>query len=104
MEKDRLSGSKAEGGYALARPTATSYVSCPQTEGCPVMIGANISHLRSHVDFQHDAFVSDMSLNARSAGAHLTVENAARSGDRLVLQYANCWLYLAAMPDIGDGV
>ena len=89
VERDRFLGSKAEGGYALARPTASSYVrlSADRKIAPGVIIGANISRLRSHVDFRHDAFVSDMSLNARSAAAHLTVENAARSGDRLVLQY-----------------
>ena len=52
-----------------------------------VSVGANLMQLRAQVDFRHDSFVRDTTLKASSAGAHLALQDAARAGDRLTLQY-----------------
>jgi subtilisin family serine protease len=88
-ESGRFLGSQPEGGYALARPTRSDYLrlraSRQLTPG--LSIGAEWLRLRARVDFRHDAFVRDMTLDARAAGMHMTASDLASEGDRLVLHY-----------------
>ena len=88
-EQGRFLGSKPEGGYALARPTRSGYLhlSAERRLSERLSVGANVMQLRADVDFRHDSFVRDTTLQARSAGAHLALRDAARAGDRLVLHY-----------------
>ena len=88
-EQGRFLGSKPEGGYALARPTRSGYLhlSAERRLSERLSVGANVMQLRANVDFRHDSFVRDTTLQARSAGAHLALRDAARAGDRLMLHY-----------------
>ena len=88
-EQGRFLGSKPEGGYALARPTRSGYLhlSAERRLSERLSVGANVMQLRADVDFRHDSFVRDTTLQARSAGAHLALRDAARAGDRLMLHY-----------------
>ena len=88
-EQERFLGSKPEGAFALSRPTRSGYlhVSAERRLNDRVSVGANLMQLRAQVDFRHDSFVRDTTLNASSAGAHLALRDAARAGDRLTLQY-----------------
>ena len=86
-ESDRFLGSKPEGAYALARPTRLHYLhlTAHRRVAGRITVGADLVRLRSRVDFQHNSFIRDMRLTARSAGAWLALTDAAREGDRLVL-------------------
>lgn len=88
-EQGRFLGSKPEGGYALARPTRSGYLhlSAERRLSNRLSVGANVMQLRADVDFRHDSFARDRTLQARSAGAHLALRDAARAGDRLMLHY-----------------
>ncbi|MCH1475741.1 MAG: hypothetical protein L7W94_08725, partial [Alphaproteobacteria bacterium] len=88
-EQGRFLGSKPEGAFALSRPTRSGYlhVSAEHRLSEHVSVGANLMQLRAQVDFRHDSFVRDTTLKASSAGAHLALQDAARPGDRLTLQY-----------------
>ena len=88
-EQGRFLGSKSEGGYALARPTRSDYLhlSAERRLSSRLSVGANVMQLRAHVDFRHDGFVRDAEVRARSAGVHLAFDDAARTGDRLVVHY-----------------
>lgn len=86
-ESDRFLGSKPEGAYALARPTRSHYLhlTAHRRVAGRITVGADLVRLRSRVDFQHNSFIRDTRLTARSAGAWLALTDAAREGDRLVL-------------------
>ena len=88
-ESGRFLGSKPEGGYALARPTESTYMRLAASRRLTtrLSIGAEIVRLRSKVDFRHDAFVRDTVLRAGSSSVHLALRDAAVAGDRLVLQH-----------------
>lgn len=88
-ESGRFLGSKPEGGFALARPTESTYLRLAASRRLTarLSIGADIARLRSKVDFRHDAFVRDTVLRARSSSVHLALRDAAVAGDRLVLQH-----------------
>ena len=88
-ESGRFLGSKPEGGYELARPTGSHYLRLRATRRLSpkLSIGAEWLRLRTSVDFRHDSFVRDMTLDARAAGLHLTARDLMRDGDRLVLHY-----------------
>ena len=88
-ESGRFLGSKPEGGYELARPTGSHYLRLRATRRLSpkLSIGAEWLRLRTSVDFRHDSFVRDMTLDARAAGLYLTARDLRRDGDRLVLHY-----------------
>ena len=88
-EEGRFLGSKPEGGYALAGPTRSYYLrlSASHRVNNRLSVGLNMMRLRAKVDFRHDDFVADTDINARSAGVHLALSDAAMTGDRLVLHY-----------------
>ena len=88
-ESGRFLGSQPEGGYALARPTRSDYLRLRASRQLipGLSIGAEWLRLRARVDFRHDAFVRDMTLDARAAGIHMTASDLASEGDRLVLHY-----------------
>ena len=88
-ESGRFLGSKPEGGYALARPTESTYLRLSASRRLTgrLSVGADLARLRSRVDFRHDAFVQDTVLRAGSSSVHLAFRDAAVVGDRLVLQH-----------------
>ncbi len=88
-ESGRFLGSKPEGGYALAKPTESTYLllSASRQLTDRLSVGADFARLRSRVDFRHDAFVRDAVLRAQSSSMHLSLRDAAVPGDRLVLQH-----------------
>ena len=88
-ESGRFLGSKPEGGYALAKPTESTYLRLSASRRLTdrLSVGADFARMRSRVDFRHDAFVRDTVLRAHSSSIHLTLRDAAVPGDRLVLQH-----------------
>ena len=88
-EGGRFLGSKPAGGYALAKPTESTYLRLSASRRLTdrLSVGADFAQLRSRVDFRHDAFVRDTVLRAHSSSIHLTLRDAAVPGDRLVLQH-----------------
>ena len=73
-ESGRFLGSKPEGGYALARPTESTYLRLSASRRLTdrLSVGADVARLRARVDFRHDAFVRDTVLRARSSSVHLS--------------------------------
>lgn len=86
VEDGHFLGSKAEGGYALARGSGSSY----QHLAAKVVMGswsvdANATHIRTNVDFEHNSFVDDTHLSASEYATSLTRHDLSRSGDALSL-------------------
>lgn len=89
FEHGRFLASRSEGAFQLDKATRSDYLHLgAATSLSPhIHLSADYMKVKTKVDFRHNAYVDDMTLDADSADARLTVTNVIADNDHFALGY-----------------
>ena len=89
FEHGRFLASRSEGAFQLDKATGSDYLHLgAATSLSPhIHLSADYMKVKTKVDFRHNAYVDDMTLDADSADARLTVTNVIADNEHFALGY-----------------
>ena len=89
FEHGRFLASRGEGAFQLDKATRTNYLHLGAAASLSpqIRISADYMKLKTKVDFRHNAYVDDMTLDADSADVRLTVTDVITDKDRIAIGY-----------------
>jgi hypothetical protein len=89
FEHGRFLASCGEGAFQLDKATRTNYLhlGAEATLSARMRVSADYMTLKTKVDFRHNAYVDDMSLDADSADVRLTVTDVIADKDYIAIGY-----------------
>ncbi|ADE39430.1 S8 family peptidase [Candidatus Puniceispirillum marinum] len=89
FEHGRFLASRGEGAFQLDKATRTNYLhlGAAAALSARMRMSADYMTLKTKVDFRHNAYVDDMSLDADSADVRLTVTDVIADKDYIAIGY-----------------
>ena len=89
FEHGRFLASRSEGAFQLDKATRSDYVrlGAAASLSTRIKVSADYMKLKTNVDFRHNAYVDDMTLDADSADARLTFMDVITNNDHIALGY-----------------
>lgn len=89
FEHGRFLASRSEGAFQLDKATRSEYLHLGATAALSprIHVSADYMKLKTSVDFRHNAYVDDMTLDADSADARLTIMDVIADNDHVTMGY-----------------
>jgi subtilisin family serine protease len=89
FEHGRFLASRSEGAFQLDKATRSDYLHLSAAASLSPRIGISVDYMKvnTKVDFRHNAYVDDMTLDADSADARLTVTDVIADNDHFAIGY-----------------
>jgi subtilisin family serine protease len=89
FELGRFLASRSEGAFQLDKATRSDYLHLGAAASLSPRIGISADYMKvnTKVDFRHNAYVDDMTLDADSADARLTVTDVIADNDHFAIGY-----------------